>query len=99
MTQAQVYIDKDEMYGTQSLYEYVFRLLLEHQILGATLFQASLGYGASQHLYRPNDLFSFDGTPMLILFTDKDEKVKQALTALRAVYKGGFIVTNQVDKW
>jgi CRP-like cAMP-binding protein len=32
-------------------------------------------------------------------FIDEDEKVIQALKALREVYKGGFIVTNQVEKW
>ncbi|UPZ14827.1 DUF190 domain-containing protein [Flavobacterium humidisoli] len=99
MIQAQVYIDKDELKGTQPLYEYILRFLIEHKIKGATVFHGKLGYGASRYLNRPHDLFSFDKIPLLINFIDEDEKVKSVLTALRKVYKGGFIVTNQVEKW
>lgn len=99
MIQAQIFIDKDELQGTQPLYEYILRILIEQKIQGATVFHGKLGYGAHQYLNRPNDWFSFDETPLLIIFIDEDEKVKFALTALREAYKGGFIVTNQVEKW
>jgi PII-like signaling protein len=99
MIQAQIYIDKDELKGAKPLYEYILRILIEQNIQGATVFHGKLGYGAHQYLNRPNDWFSFDETPLLIIFIDEDEKVKLALKALREVYKGGFIVTNQVEKW
>ncbi|MCD9574108.1 DUF190 domain-containing protein [Flavobacterium soyae] len=99
MIQAHIYIDKDELKGTQPLYEYILRVLIEQNVLGATVFHGKLGYGEHQRLKRPNDLFSFDETPLLIIFIDEDDKVKRALKALREVYKGGFIVTNQVEKW
>lgn len=99
MIQAHIYIDKDELKGTLPLYEYILRVLIEQNVLGATVFHGKLGYGEHQRLKRPNDLFSFDETPLLIIFIDEDDKVKRALKALREVYKGGFIVTNQVEKW
>jgi len=99
MIQAQIYIDKDELKGTQPLHEYILKILIEQKILGATVFHGKLGYGAHQYLNRPHDWFSFDETPLLIIFIDEDEKVESALKALREVYKGGFIVTNQVQKW
>lgn len=99
MIQAHIYIDKDELKGTLPLYEYILRVLIEQNVLGATIFHGKLGYGEHQRLKRPNDLFSFDETPLLIIFIDEDDKVKRALKALREVYKGGFIVTNQVEKW
>ena len=58
-----------------------------------------MGYGENQRLNRPEALFSFDETPMMITFIDEDEKVKSALTALRKEVKSGFIVTNQVEAW
>lgn len=101
MLQAQIYIDKDENVpeGTQPLYEFILQFLIKQKIKGATVFRGRLGYGGNQHLNRPNDLFSFDETPMMITCIDEDEKVRSALTALRKDMKSGFIITNQVEQW
>jgi PII-like signaling protein len=99
MLQAQIFFDKDELKDTQSLYEYILQFLINQKIKGATVFQGKLGYGESQRLNRPDALFSFDETPMMITFVDDSEKVKSALTALRKEIKSGFIITNQVEKW
>jgi PII-like signaling protein len=99
MLQAQIYIDKDELIGSQLLYEYIFDFLIHHQIKGATAFQGVIGYGSGKLLMRPGALFSFDETPMIITFTDEDEKVKEVLVALRKVFKGGLVVTLPVQTW
>lgn len=99
MLQAQIFFDKDELKDTQSLYEFILQFLIKQKIKGATVFQGKLGYGENQRLNRPEALFSFDETPMMITFIDEDEKVKSALTALRKEVKSGFIVTNQVEAW
>lgn len=99
MLKAQIYIDQDELFQDKPLYEFILKLLITHNISGATVFRGRFGYGEGQHLNRPNDLFSFDETPFMISLIDDDEKVKQALTALRQVYKGGFIITHAVEKW
>ena len=99
MLQAQIFFDKDELKDTQSLYEYILQFLIKQKIKGATVFQGKLGYGENQRLNRPDALFSFDETPMMITFIDENEKVKSALTALRKEIKSGFIITNQVEKW
>lgn len=99
MIQAQIYIDADELKGTQPLSEFILQFLIKQKIAGATVFRGSFGYGENQHLNRPDALFSFDEIPMMITFIDEDEKVKAALTALRIKVKNGFIVTNQVEKW
>ncbi|MGZ3918647.1 MAG: DUF190 domain-containing protein [Bacteroidia bacterium] len=99
MLQAQIFFDKDELKDTQSLYEFILQFLIKQKIKGATVFQGKLGYGENQRLNRPEALFSFDETPMMITFIDEEEKVKSALTALRKEVKRGFIVTNKVDAW
>jgi len=99
MLQAQIYIDKDEMKGSQLLYEFIFHFLIHHKIKGATAFRAEIGYGANQSVMRPGALFSFDETPMMITFTDEDEKVKAVLAELRKVFKGGLVLSLPVHTW
>ena len=99
MLQAQIYIDKDELIGSRSLYEFILHFLANHKIAGATAFRGLIGFGLNQQMKRPFDLFSFDEVPMMITFIDEDEKVKSVLTALREVWNGGLIVTHQVECW
>lgn len=98
MLQAQIFIGNDQWKGELPLYEYILRFLVKQRVQGATVYRAWLGYDG-KHMNRPNDLFSFDETPMIISFIDEEEKVNSALTQLRKEVKSGFIVTNQVDKW
>lgn len=97
MLQAQIFIDKHQLMGTQALHEYILQLLIKQSINGATVFEGSLGYGINQRINHPNVLFSFDETPMVVVFVDAKAKVLSALAALRKVWKGGLIITNQVE--
>lgn len=97
MLQAQIFIDKDDMHGSQPLYEFIMRFLLMNHVKGATAYKGVMGFGANQQMKRPTELFSFDEPPMMITFIDEDEKVKEVLSQLRAEYKGGLIITHQVD--
>lgn len=99
MLQAQIFIDADELRGTQLLADFIMQVLISHKIKGATVLRGRFGFGENQHLKRPHELFSFDETPLLITFIDEAEKVKTALTALRREWQGGFIVTHAVEKW
>ena len=99
MLQAQIFIDADELKGTQTLQDYIMHFLIKHKVKGATVFRGRFGFGEGQLMKRPNDLFSFDETPLMITFIDEEEKVKQTLTALRSEWKGGLILTHQVEEW
>jgi uncharacterized protein len=99
MLQAEIYIQKDELWGTQSLYEFILHFLIRQNVKGSTVFEGKLGFGKNHHLKRPNELFSFDDTPMMIMLIDEDEKIKATLTELRKVWEGGFIITHQVEQW
>ncbi len=99
MLQAQLFIEKDEMQGAQPLYEYVMQFLFNQKIKGATLYQAKSGFKENEKLYKPDELFSFDETPMMITFIDDEAKVKKTLIELRKKTKEGFIVTHNVDVW
>lgn len=99
MLKAQIYIDQDELLGSEPLYEFILKFLIERKIKGATLFRGRLGYGEGRHLNRPNDLFSFDETPGMITFIDEESKVRETLTELRLTVKSGFIITQHVEIW
>jgi PII-like signaling protein len=98
MLQAQIFVGTDQLKGEQPLYEYIFQFLVKQKVQGATVLRGRQGFDG-KHLNRPNDLFSFDETPMIITFIDEEEKVKSTLTKLRQEVKSGFIITSHVDKW
>ena len=99
MLKAQIFIDADELIGQQSLQEFILQLIVRQKIKGATVFKGRLGFGKNQQMQRPNDLFSFDKTPVMITFIDESDKVRAVLTELRKIWKGGLIITQQVDEW
>lgn len=99
MLQAQIYINKDDLKGSQPLYEFIMQFLTKEKILGATAFRGQIGFGDNQMMKRPYDFFSFDEVPMLITFIDEDEKVNATLTELRKLWAGGFIITHPVQQW
>lgn len=97
MLQAQIFIDRDELHGSTPVYEFIMRFLLIHQIDGATAFKGVMGFGKNHKMNRPNELFSIDDLPMMIVFVDTKEKTMAVLQDLRQEYKGGFIITHSVD--
>jgi uncharacterized protein len=99
MLKAQIFINADELIGDQSLQEFILQFIVRQNIKGATVFRGRVGFGKYQQMQRPNDLFSFDETPAMITFIDEREKVETALTELRKAWKGGFIITQQVEEW
>jgi PII-like signaling protein len=99
MLQAQIFIDKDEVFGSQPLYEFIVQFLLKHKVAGATAFRGQIGFGEHHQVKRPDSLFSFDEPPMLIIFIDEEEKVLQVLKELRKRVSSGFIVTSKVERF
>ncbi len=97
MLQAQIFIDKEDLFNDRPLFEYIMQFLLLNNIKGATAYKGVMGFGANQQMKRPNEMFSFDEPPMMITFIDEDAKVIDALKKLRETYKGGFIITHHVD--
>ena len=97
MTQAQIFIDKDELHDERKLYEFVMEFLLSRKVSGATAFEGLIGFGPDRQMQRPGRLFSFDEPPMMIVFVDEDEKAKRVIAELREEFKGGLIITSKVE--
>lgn len=99
MLQAQIFIDKEEQIEGKPLHEFIMKFLNEHGISGATSFTGHSGFGKNQKMKRPNDIFSFDEPPMLIIFIDQNEKVKYIIETLRHLTTQGFITVHPVEKF
>jgi len=99
MLQAQIYIDKDEVHGSQPLYEFIVQFLLKQKVAGATAFRGVIGFGEHHQLKRPDSIFSFDEPPIMITFIDEEEKVLHTLKELRKRVRSGFIVTTKVERF
>jgi PII-like signaling protein len=99
MLEAQIFIDKDELQGNRPLSEFIMKFLIQHKIIGATAFSGEAGFGKNQVIKNPSRLFSFDESPMVIVFVDEESKVLTTLTALRKQISSGFITTHKVDKF
>ncbi len=99
MKQASIFFDKDKYFSDKPMGDYLMEFLVDHKVIGATIFRGEAGFGENQQIKRPGQLFSFDDPPMVITFVDEDEKVQQVLTELRKKVKSGFIVVSQVEVW
>lgn len=99
MTQAQIYVDKEELKGKMPLHQFIMRLLVEHGIAGATAWAGQAAYGKHHRLKPAHQLYYFEEIPMIISFIDENRKVKEALIELRKQYRGGLIVTHSVEQW
>ena len=97
MLQAQIFIDMEQRMEEQSLHDYILQFLLEHNIIGATSFKGLEGFGQNHKIKRPNELFSFDEPPVMIVFIDQENKVRSVLAELRARIHHGFFAVSQVE--
>lgn len=99
MKQASIFFDKDKYYSDKPMGDFIMEFLVDHKIIGATLFRGEAGFSENQQIKRPGQLFSFDEPPMVMTFVDEDEKVNKVLTELRKKIKSGFIVVTPVEVW
>lgn len=97
MLQAQIYIDKDEMYDDNLLYTVIMEVLIKNDMNGATAINGFMGFGVTQKIKKPTQLFSFDEVPTIITFIDEDEKVINVIKEIRKLGTNGTIVTHHVD--
>jgi PII-like signaling protein len=98
MTEVTVFLDEDDQHEGKPLHEYIMRYLMHHNILGASMFTALMGYGHKHHLHRPNKLGTLDEAPIMILFIDEEEKVRTVIPHLKEVVKEGLIVQKSVER-
>ncbi len=98
MLEVTIFIDEDDRYQDKTLYEYIMRYLIHHDIMGASVFAAMGGYGHKRHLHYPRKIGAADEGPLMIMFIDEAEKVVTVLPHLKEVVKEGLIVVKEVTR-
>ncbi len=97
LLEVKVFLDQDDMHDGTPLYEHIMHMLMRHHIAGASIFTAFGGYGHEGHLNFPRRLGASDQAPLMILFIDREEKVREVLPHVRQALHDGLIVSTPVD--
>jgi len=96
MLEVTMFLDEDDRYEGKPTHEYIMRYLMHHGIAGASAFSAVSGYGHRHHLHHRHGLATVDQGPMMIVFVDEEEKVRNVIPHIRDVLREGLMVARQV---
>ncbi|HTH54779.1 MAG TPA: DUF190 domain-containing protein [Cyclobacteriaceae bacterium] len=99
MLEAQIFLGQQKRGDLVPVHEFVMDFLLRNGIIGATVVKAHGGFGASRRLKRIGGIFSHDESPMIIIFIDKEVKVRKVLKLLSHEITSMMIATIAVDKF
>lgn len=98
MVEVTMFLDEDDQYQGKPMHEYIMRYLMHHNILGASMFTAFMGYGHKHHLHHPRKIGALDEAPIMILFIDEEENVRAVIPHLKEIIKEGLIVQKSVQR-
>lgn len=88
-----LFFDEQDTWGDPRipLYEAVVRVLLEHQIAGATVLRGLIGFGAARYL-REAGLFGVSpDRPITVLCVDEEAKLRAVMPAIAPLITEGMV--------
>ncbi|MBO0857234.1 MAG: DUF190 domain-containing protein [Chloracidobacterium sp.] len=92
-----IYIDEDDSWEGEPLYEAIVKKLRMIDIAGATVYQGVMGYGAQQRIHKSGFLGIRHNLPFMITVVDVEEKIRLALVALDEMVDQGLVVMSDVE--
>jgi PII-like signaling protein len=92
-----VYVDEDDKWEGEPLYEAIVKTLRMMDMAGATVYRGIMGYGAQHRVHRSGFLGISRNLPVMITTVDTEEKVRRAISALDDMVDEGLIVLSEVD--
>ncbi len=98
MLEVTVFLDEADLFEGKPMHEHIMRYLMHHNIAGASLFSATMGYGHKHHLHHPAKIGGMDEVPTMIMFIDEEEKIRGVLPHLKEIVKEGLIVQKRVER-
>ncbi len=98
MVEVKIFLDEADQYEGKPMHEQVMRYLMHHNIAGASVFSAMMGYGRKHHLHSPRKIGGMDEEPVMILFIDEEEKVRAVMPHLKEIVKEALIVQRTVER-
>ncbi|HEY7182463.1 MAG TPA: DUF190 domain-containing protein [Blastocatellia bacterium] len=92
-----IYIDEDDLWEGEPLYEAIVKKLRMMDIAGATVYQGVMGYGAQQRMRKSGFLGIKHNLPFMITVVDSEEKMRRAIAAIEEMVDEGMIVMSDVE--
>jgi uncharacterized protein len=92
-----VYVDEDDKWEGEPLYEAIVKKLRMMDVAGATVYKGIMGYGAGQRVHKSGFLGLSHNLPVMVSLVDSAEKVSRAISALDEMVDEGLIVLSDVE--
>jgi PII-like signaling protein len=92
-----IYIDENDLWRGEGLYEAIVKKLRMLDLAGATVYCCILGYGAKNRLHKSGFLGLSEDLPAPIILIDTEEKIRRALPALREMVSEGLVAMTDVE--
>lgn len=92
-----IFIDEDDRYAEQSLYEAIAEALRAAGFAGATVLKGIEGYGCHRIVHSARLADFNTNLPIVIEVIESEEKVLAFLPALRAMIPEGLLTLEKVD--
>ena len=92
-----IYIDENDWWQGEALYEAIVKKLRMLDMAGATVYRGILGFGAKNRLHKSGFLGLSEDLPVTISVIDTEEKIRKAMPALREMVKEGLVAMTDVE--
>ena len=91
-----VFIGESDLWHGKPLYEAIVLKARELHLAGATVFRASLGFGANSRIHSAKILRLSEDLPILIEIVDAEEKIEAFLPEIEAMVQDGLVTLEKV---
>jgi PII-like signaling protein len=92
-----IFIDEDDRYAEQPLYEAIAQALRAAGFAGATVLKGIEGYGCHRVVHSARLVDLNTNLPIVIEVIESEEKVRAFLPTLRAMIPDGMLTLEKVD--
>lgn len=92
-----VYVDEDDRWEGEPLYEAILKTLRMMDVAGATVYRGVMGYGAGHRLHKSGFLGLSHNLPIMVTVVDSEEQVRRAVAALDEMVGEGLVVLSDVE--
>jgi PII-like signaling protein len=92
-----IYVDEDDKWEGEPLYEAIVKKLRMMDVAGATVYRGIMGYGAQHRVHKSGFLGLSHNLPVMISIVDTGEKIRRAISALDEMVDEGLIVLSDVE--
>lgn len=92
-----IFLCEADKWAGEPLHEQIIKKLRMMDIAGATVYRGILGYGAKGHTHKSHMINVPHNLPLMIAVVDTEEKIENAISAIKPMIEEGLIVLSDVD--